>query len=402
MGNFIRVSALAYGLLAALFSLLLALVVAVVAATALWSAASSATPLVLSLTLLASFLAMGVGLGVPLAVSAWHSLQQRASPPLRLPPAWWLAVIFIGLLLLGQFALGAPLNTLLIPPLHVAASLLPPLLIIAVIAPSLQRGGAGLTRRNLVTQFSYGGLAGVMLAIFVEIGVVLGVLVAAGVLVGLAPGNQDQLQRLAQTLQAAALVGDPIMLLRTLLSPAIVLGLGLLVAAVIPLIEEFIKSLGAPINGVVQGRLTRAQAFALGVIAGVGFSFVEALFYAAQQLPHSWATGVVLRSLTAVIHGAATGLFALGWYEVAAGRPARFLPYAAGGIAIHAVWNGLSGLTVVAGLATMDGSQAMMAVGGIGAIIAVGLMAATWLAALAVLVVWTRRLGAPKDAAHAG
>jgi hypothetical protein len=387
---------LVFGLLAAAFSLLAAM------AFGLAVALGGGAPLLMSLTLIASLVAMGVGLGVPLAWAAVRSWQQRASPALRLPPAWWLGLIFVGLLVLGQLALDTPLNAILIPPLHVAVSLLPPLLIVAAITPALQRRAAGLTRRNLVTQFSYGGLAGVLLAILVEIGVVLGVLVAAGVLVGLAPGSQDNLLRLAEELQVEALYGDPMAVLRALMSPGIVLGLGLLVAAVIPLIEEFIKSLGAPINGVVQGRLTRAQAFAFGVIAGVGFSFVEALFYAAQQLPHSWATGVVLRSLTAVIHGAATGLFALGWYEVAAGRPARFLPYAAGGIAIHAVWNGLSGLTVVAGLATMDGSQAMMAAGGIGAILAVGLMAATWLAALAVLVVYTRRLGAPKDAAHAG
>ncbi len=396
MRTIIQGTALVFGLLAAAFSLLAAM------AFGLAVALGGGAPLLMSLTLIASLVAMGVGLGVPLAWAAVRSWQQRASPALRLPPAWWLGLIFVGLLVLGQLALDTPLNAILIPPLHVAVSLLPPLLIVAAITPALQRRAAGLTRRNLVTQFSYGGLAGVLLAILVEIGVVLGVLVAAGVLVGLAPGSQDNLLRLAEELQVEALYGDPMAVLRALMSPGIVLGLGLLVAAVIPLIEEFIKSLGAPINGVVQGRLTRAQAFAFGVIAGVGFSFVEALFYAAQQLPHSWATGVVLRSLTAVIHGAATGLFALGWYEVAAGRPARFLPYAAGGIAIHAVWNGLSGLTVVAGLATMDGSQAMMAAGGIGAILAVGLMAATWLAALAVLVVYTRRLGAPKDAAHAG
>lgn len=397
MGNIIQGAALVFGLLAAAFSLLAAM------AFGLAIALGGGPPLVLSLTLLASFMAVGIGLGVPLAVSAWHSMQRRASPPLRLPPAWWLGLIFIGLLVLGQLALDTPLNAILIPPLHVAVSLLPPLLIVAAIVPPLQRRAAGLTRRNLAAQFSYGGLAGVMLAILLEIGVMLGVLVAAGVLLGLAPGSQDNLLRLAQELQVAALLGGgPAEVMHALLSPGIVLSLGLLVAAVIPLIEEFIKSLGAPLNGVVQGRLTRAHAFAFGVIAGVGFSFVEALFYAAQQLPHSWATGVALRSLTAVIHGAATGLFALGWYEVAAGRPARFLPYAAGGIAIHAVWNGLSGLTVVAGLATMNGGPAMMAAGGIGAILAVGLMAVTWLAALAVLVVFTRRLGAPKDADHAG
>ena len=401
MRNALRGAALAYGVLATLFSLLAVLAVAVAASISLWDDAAGGVPLVVSLTIVVSMVAVGAGLGAPLAVAAWRSMQRRASPALRLPPAWWLALIFIGLLLLGQLSLGTRLNALLIPPLHVAVSLLPPLLIVAAITSPLQRGGAGLTRRNLVAQFSYGGLVGTALAILVEMGVFLGVLVSAGILVGLAPGAQDNLLRLAEDLQAEALYGDPLRLLRSLMSPGVVLGLGLLVAGAVPLIEEFIKSLGAPINGVVQGRLTRAQAFAFGVMAGVGFSFVEALFYAAQQLPHGWATGVVLRGLTAVIHGAATGLFALGWYEAASGRPARFLLYAAGGIAIHALWNGLSGLTLVAGLASMDGSQAMMAAGGMGALLAAGLMAVTWLAALAVLIVYTRRLSVAQDAPHA-
>lgn len=401
MRNALRGAALAYGVLATLFSLLAVLAVAVAASISLWDDAAGGVPLVVSLTIVVSMVAVGAGLGAPLSVAAWRSMQRRASPALRLPPAWWLALIFIGLLLLGQLSLGTRLNALLIPPLHVAVSLLPPLLIVAAITSPLQRGGAGLTRRNLVAQFSYGGLVGTALAILVEMGVFLGVLVSAGILVGLAPGAQDNLLRLAEDLQAEALYGDPLRLLRSLMSPGVVLGLGLLVAGAVPLIEEFIKSLGAPINGVVQGRLTRAQAFAFGVMAGVGFSFVEALFYAAQQLPHGWATGVVLRGLTAVIHGAATGLFALGWYEAASGRPARFLLYAAGGIAIHALWNGLSGLTLVAGLASMDGSQAMMAAGGMGALLATGLMAVTWLAALAVLIVYTRRLSVAQDAPHA-
>ena len=42
-------------------------------------------------------------------------------------------------------------------------------------------------------------------------------------------------------------------MLRSLLSPGFVVGLGLLVAVAIPLIEEFIKSLGAPIGGLMRG-----------------------------------------------------------------------------------------------------------------------------------------------------
>ncbi len=103
---------------------------------------------------------------------------------------------------------------------------------------------------------------------------------------------------------------------------------------------------------------------------------------------------MVLRGLTAVIHGAATGLFALGWYEVMARRPARFWLYAAGGVGIHGLWNGLSGLVALAGLSALDGSLTMQTAGGAGAIVAVGLLGATWLAALGVLIYQTRHLSA--------
>ena len=388
MRDTIRLAALIYGLLAAAFSLLVALLLAILAVL------DDGTLRLAPLTILVSVAALGVGLGLPLAVAAWRSWQRRPSPALHLPPAGWLAMIFLGLLALGQLLLGTSVNILFLPPLHVAASLLPPLLIVAAITPAMQRAGAVLTRRNLVAQLAYGGLVATMLAIVLEVVVVLAIVALAGIGLALLPGGQESIQRLVFELQAGVLTADPLLVLRSLLSPGVVLGVGLLVAGVVPLLEEMIKSLGAGLNGVVQGRLTRAHAFTFGVIAGVGFSFAEALFYASQQLPHGWAGGVVLRGLTAVIHGASTGLFALGWYEVIARRPARFWPYAAGGVAIHALWNGLSGLTVLAGLAAMDGSITLQAAGGVGAIVAVGLLGVTWLAALAVLIYQTRRLSA--------
>lgn len=388
MRDTIRGAALIYGLLAAVLSLLAALLLAILAV--LGDGSLRLAPL----TILVSVAALGVGLGLPLAAAAWRSWQRRPSPALRLPPVWWLVLIFFGLLALGQLFLGTPVHILFLPPLHVAASLLPPLLIIAAITPALQRAGAGLTWRNLVVQFSYGGLVATFLAITLEMLALVAVVALAGISLALLPGGEESIQRLAFDLQSGALSSDPMRVLRALLSPGAILGLGLLIAVVIPLLEETIKSLGAAINGVVRGRLTRAQAFTFGVMAGVGFSFAEALFYAAQLLPHGWAGGVVLRGLTAVIHGASTGLFALGWYEVMARRPARFWAYAAGGVAIHGLWNGLSGLMALPGLATLDGSLTLLTAGGAGVLVAVGLLGLTWLAALGVLIYQTRRLSA--------
>jgi len=396
MRDTIRGAALVYGLLVAVFSLLAALLLAILAVVG--DGALRLAPL----TILVSVVALGVGLGLPLAAAAWRSLQRRPSPALRLPPAWWLALIFLGLLALGQLLVGAPVNVVFLPPLHVAASLLPPLLIVAAITPAMQRAGAGLTRRNLVVQFAYGGLVATFLAILLEMAALLGIFFWVFVGLGLLPESAAGLVRMTAMLQTGAASPDPLQKLRSLLSPGVALGLGLLVAVIVPLLEETIKSLGAGINGVVQGRLTRAHAFTFGVIAGVGFSFAEALFYAAQLLPHGWAGGVVLRGLTAVIHGASTGLFALGWYEVMARRPARFWLYAAGGVGIHGLWNALSGLVALAGLAGPDGSVAMQTVSGAAVVVVVGLLALTWLAALGVLIYQTRRLSAELQRSREG
>lgn len=383
----IQGAALVFGLLAAALSLLAALLLAL-------AAMISAAPPVVSITVLISLAAVGLGLGVPLAVAAWRSQQQRASAALRMAPVWWLGLIFLGLLALGQLVSGTQLAVVLLPPLHVVASLLPPLIIVAAIVTPLQRTGAGLTRRNLITQLAYGGLFATAVAIALEVAVFVGVLILASAGVALLPDGADNGLRLAVDMETAIEAGDPMRLLRLLRSPGLVLGLGLLVAVVVPLLEETVKSLGAGFNGVVLGRLSRAQAFTFGVMAGVGFSFTEGLFYAAQLAEQGWAGAVILRGLTAVIHGAATGLFALGWYEIAAGRRARFVAYAAGSVGLHALWNGLSGLAALAGLGAMGGDLTAEMAGNAVAVAAATALAITWMVAVAVLVYLTRRLGA--------
>lgn len=399
MRNVIRGTALLVGLLAALlgaFTALLAVTLAVLAGD---------TPPLSGLTIAFSLAAVGVGLGLPLAAAAWGSWQKRPSPALRLPPAWLLSLAFFLLLGLGQLVLRTSLRQLLLPPLHVIASALPPLIVIAAITPALQRGGAGLTRRHLATQLAYGGLVGALLALTLEAGAVLAAFSAAGVAVALTPGGEESLLRLASELQSPVFLAHPDRVLGRLLSPALVMSAALLVAAAVPLIEETVKSLGAVANRQVSGHLQRAQFFAFGVMAGVGFSLIEALFYGAQQLPHGWAPAVAVRALTAVIHGAATGLFALGWYEALAGRPVRFFPYAAASVGLHALWNGLGGLALLGGIVMLEGSPGALMVGEAITVLAVVLLAVAWLAALAALAVLTQRLsaaakGAGGPAAH--
>ena len=102
MRDTLRGAALVYGLLVAVFSLLAALLLAILAV--LGDGALRLAPL----TILVSVAALGVGLGLPLAAAAWRSWQRRPSPALRLPPAWWLVLIFLGVLALGQLLLPGP------------------------------------------------------------------------------------------------------------------------------------------------------------------------------------------------------------------------------------------------------------------------------------------------------
>lgn len=393
MRDAIRGGAAVIGVIGALFSLL-----GGVALGAL-SLVSQEAPPVLGTTIALAMIAAGAGLGAVLAIVAWASWTQRASKPARLPRARWLLLAFVVLLGVGRVVLLTPLDVILLPPIHVIVALLPPMIVAALLLPIFQRAGVGFTRRSVATQFAYGGLIAAGVSILLEGVVLIGVMVVALMGLGMLPGGETNLEALARLLQSPEAMGDPLTVLSTYLTPAVILGGGLLVAAALPLVEEVVKSLGAVLHGVTLGKLTRSQAFFFGVLAGLGFSFLEALFYAAQGLPEGWVGAVLLRSLTAVIHAASTGLFALGWYEVAARRPARFWPYALGGWAIHGLWNGLSLAASVAGLSALTGDGSATLLSSALSVLVLALLAALWITALAVLVRQARRLGAEAQAA---
>ena len=68
-----------------------------------------------------------------------------------------------------------------------------------------------------------------------------------------------------------------------------------------------------------------------------------------------------------MIHATATGLVALGWYEVYRDQARQFVFYAGAEIGLHTVWNGLAGLSAVAGLQLFGesaGAQALNTGGG--------------------------------------
>ena len=385
MRNLLRGLALVFGLAAIFAGFLIALVAGFVWITDRVDLGVSGATIALSTA------ALSIGLGALLAAAAAQALRGHASPRLRLPPPWLLGLAFLAFLAVGQLVLHTSLAVALLPPLHVLTSLMPVLLLAAAVAMPLQRAGAGLTRRHFGAHLAYGGLGATLVAAAIEMILVIVAVVVGLIVASMMPGGEARLQALSDLLNQGSGMQDFSWALPILHSPLVVTIIGVFVAVLVPLIEETAKSLPVLSAPPAPSHLRRARFFAAGVFAGLGFSLTEALFYAAQQLPDAWANGVLLRALTVLIHATATGMMALGWYEVKSHRGRQAALYLLGGVSIHAVWNGLSSLTAFSQLQSLlDKGPALS--NGLLAAGSVILLALVWFVTLAVLVGQTRAL----------
>jgi RsiW-degrading membrane proteinase PrsW (M82 family) len=111
-------------------------------------------------------------------------------------------------------------------------------------------------------------------------------------------------------------------------------------AVVAPLTEEAGKALG----GFLLARpRSRRDAVVVGASAGAGFAVVENLLYAglAAAFGGPWQLVVIARTVSAPVHVLASGVVALGvWDARRENRPGVLLRGYAGGVGVHALWNG--------------------------------------------------------------
>ena len=258
-----------------------------------------------------------------------------------------------------------------------------------------------LTLAGRTAQFSYGALVATVLAMILEGGALLGTGLVARVGLSILPGGQDALQRISEQLASPALLENPQLLAGWLRSPLILLALAAIVALLAPVIEEIVKSLGVWLAGVEGGYAGPADAFLSAVVAGVGFSTLEALFNGATLLPDAWTGPVLVRASTVVIHGLATGLMGLGWHELLAARRSRarrwwgFGAYALAGFGLHGLWNAAGSLVFLtgAGMSPGTGVEGLVLHAGL-LLIAVSLLGLLFGAAVAGLGWLSARLAA--------
>lgn len=302
----------------------------------------------LMLTASISFMALTMGFGSMLAWQAFQSIQCRRSRVFKPRHSWLWGLVFVLVILLGHglLTLGPPWS-MAFPPLHVLAAVLPPMVIVGLVAKSL----GGISRRHdVIFQMGSGALVATFVAISLEITVLLGMAVGALAFISVLPGGLEQIQALAGRLQDPTWLEDPGQLSSLASSPLIILAVLLVFALVVPLIEESVKTIGVPLRSYRRPGLS--QAFFWGLAGGAGFALAEGLFNSLGDLD-AWAIIVSFRVGATLLHCLTGALMGLAWYFVLIDRQwSRGLGLYAVSVGIHGVWNTLTAIMAVASLRT--------------------------------------------------
>ncbi|GIL14891.1 MAG: hypothetical protein BroJett039_00640 [Chloroflexota bacterium] len=275
--------------------------------------------------------------------------DNRLRAPFRLPaPSIFLGALFLTLAI-GQTILFANiLPALWFPIWHVLASLLFPL---AVLSFSARRLDA-VSIRSVLAQFTWGGLVTVGLALILEliVGVFLMLLAALGIAAILGPSALDNL---VQTFTRAPTDIEQLVeiILQRPLAIFIAGGAALLwVILLVPLMEELLKAIGVAFLLRRRARQalwpTRGNAVLWGLAAGAGFAFSENLLNGQGALNNpnaqtgAWASAMILRAGTSLMHMVMTATVAVGWHEALVARhPIRLPLLLLAAMLAHAIWN---------------------------------------------------------------
>jgi RsiW-degrading membrane proteinase PrsW (M82 family) len=317
-----------------------------------------------------------LGFGAVLLFQSIRALQHARARRFD-PPLWIMVVSFVAVLGLGSAVLAAgwPTN-LLFPALHALAAVIPAVAILAIVPrwgygtwrrarrsalatdsdltvvsypgyPPEPAAGSGAylpTWRSISRHLAFGAFASSSMAIVIEL--VVGAVIGLFILLAIAGnGELDGLLNIFNQFERSGGLSTDL-LQQLLLSPAVLIGMAAVMVVVAPLTEEFFKSLGVALFA--PGMRHPAQAWALGLAAGLGFALLENLLYSGVSLS-GWWSATLLRVGTAIIHALATGVVSLGWYyALREHRPWRLAWAFAGSVSLHGLWNGLALISLVA------------------------------------------------------
>jgi hypothetical protein len=320
---------------------------------------------------------MGVSLlfGIPLVVhgiSGWRARPSRPFSPLRVWPMWlaWIILIILG----AVVSLISFFPAALLPPIHVLAMSMPPLITLWSAGQALD--GMGGSWREAVAALVSGGSLGLGLSFAGEALMGLALFVVVLAVAWVTPGGKEHIVTLGNNLQDPAWVKDLSNLAELLLYPPAAVAALSIFAIPIPLIEEAFKTLAA---GVVArwARPNPARAFLWGVGAGAGFALVENVFNGALGGAEGWPVGAVARLGATLMHCATGGLVGWGWGQLwAKRRPLRLVESYVGAVLIHGVWNAITVSVVLLSVSALipESNAVWLPVTSLGTLASVGLI----------------------------
>lgn len=266
------------------------------------------------------------------ALGLWYGIlgiRRRPSPRFALPAAWLILalalVVIAGGVALWQynFTQGrAPGTAFGILPLAMLAGALPAL---AILAFTTQRLHNPSTRRHVWMSLFYGMSLAPLLAVIIE--TILSLIIIAA------------LHLSAQ--EAQSVLGQPN---TSNPSPQVLIAMLLVLSVVAPLVEEGVKPLAALLA--IRRLRTPAEAFLVGLAAGVGFDMLETIGYIGQGQA-DWVSIAIDRIGAGLLHGVGAGMGALAWYYLINGAGVRLRWLRAIGCGVyavtqHAIFNALS------------------------------------------------------------
>lgn len=327
-----------------------------------------------TVTFAVSIMILTVVLGISIAWHAWRATQGYSSGAFQPRSIWLLGLGFVLALGTGQLILLLGLlPEITFPLLHVAAAVLPALFIVALVGRGL---GGTSSWRDVVLQIGSGAFVSGPLAFALEAVTIMGLVITVLIGVVLRPGGQEMIQKMLTYLNDPALLQDPTALTSVFMSPILVAAMFAVLAGLIPLIEEAVKTVGVGLMAYRQPTLS--QAFLWGLAGGAGFSLVEGLLNTAGSVD-SWAQVMLLRVGATLLHCLTGALMGLAWHDVLTKRRWRYaLGLYSASVAIHGTWNALTGALALISFRALGtnlaGGQEILA--GAGAVAILGLLAA--------------------------
>ena len=306
----------------------------------------------------------GVGLiaamlGIGLLVEGVNGWKSQPSRPLTTRRGW--IILLLVWIVLGVVSLFIPdrlQSSPVFAPFHFGMIVLPTLSGMLLI---IRLSGKHFipTFRQLIVAIT-GGVSSVVVALPLEIVgfIVVTALVFAGASVF--PAGQAEVSRLLSIIQLWA--NNPPTNIESMLSiassPVVVVGLILILSGLIPIIEEFVKTLVMGIMGIWM-RPGLGLAFIWGVSCGLGFAMVEGISNGSIGLSgEGWWLGVIFaRLMASMMQSLTSGLLGLGWASLWNRKWWRLPLFYIAAVAIHGLWNLSVVCLVIGGIVSSTQSE---------------------------------------------